>query len=197
MSLRSVSLRSVSLRSVSLRSVSLRSVSLRSVSLRSVSLRSVSLRSASPRSVSQFFFCLALRFDFVEASRACRLASYQSLFQLLAHRGEVGIEASFASDQNDTARGRACRRVEKGLVQQGTQASFGTVACDRFADLAACRDAEDDASALVSDAPREVEGGIRHALDDEERSGNSAGCARGLHKLCSTQHANGFRQHRG
>ena len=84
------------------------------------------------RSVSQFFFCLALRFDFVEASRACRLASSQSLFQLLAHRGEVGIEASFASDQNDTARGRACRRVEKGLVQQGTQASFGTVACDRF-----------------------------------------------------------------
>ena len=139
------------------------------------------------------------------ASRDARLASSQCLFQVLAHRGEVGIEACFASDQNDTARGRAWRGLEKvwekALVQQGTQASFGAVARDRIADLAACRDAQNHAVARAVGravgAPREVGGGIGQALDDEEGGCDSARSARGLYKLYPTQHANSFRQHGG
>ena len=135
------------------------------------------------------------------ASRDARLASSQRLFQVLAHRGEVGIEACLASDQNDTARGRACRGLEKALVQQGTQASFGAVTRDRIADLAACRDAQNHAVARAVaravGAPREVGGGIGQALDDEEGGCDSARCARGLYKLYPAQHANSFRQHGG
>ena len=125
---------------------------------------------------------------------------------MLAHRSEVGIEACLASDQNDTARGRAWRGLEKALVQQGTQASFGAVARDRIADLAACRDAQNhrDGGRAVAravgcavGAPREVGGGIGQALDDEEGGCDRARSARGLYKLYPTQHANGFRQHGG